>query len=233
MLWTNWISGDPPDDAPKRNARPAPTAIEVDAGKAAGASLWDDPDVALMLKARAGDTEAFATLFRKYGPQVAKYCRRQLGDVASAEDVTQEVFTSLFKRRREYQPTARFSTYLFTIATRLCLNEWRRAYHRRRRRMVNFDDMVRGMGSWLGRRAHDTPEEEAVGRDGEARLRDALGGLSDAQRTAFLLRRMDGMSARDIAAVLRCSEMAARAHVCRATGKLKRAMGPYLERDLE
>jgi RNA polymerase sigma-70 factor (ECF subfamily) len=233
MLWTNWISRDQPDEAPKRKARRAPRAIEVDEGAAAGASLRDDPDVVLMLKARAGDTEAFATLFRKYGPQVAKYCRRQLGNDACAEDVTQEVFTSLFKRRREYQPTARFSTYLFTIATRLCLNERRRAYYRRRGRISNFDELVREMGSWLGRRPHDTPEEVVVARDGEARLRDALADLSHAQRTAFLLRRMDGMSARDIGGVLKCSEMAARAHVCRATGKLKRAMGPYLEHDPE
>ena len=85
-----------------------------------------DPDAALMLRVKQGDGEAFEVLVEKYKQPVMNLAYRTLGDAAEAEDVAQHVFLQVFKSARRYEVSARFSTWIFTIARNLCLNELRR-----------------------------------------------------------------------------------------------------------
>src|SRR3990172_557932 len=85
-----------------------------------------DPDAALMLRVKQGDRAAFATLVEKYQQPVMNFIRRTLRDETEAEDLAQNVFLQVYKSASRYVSTAKFSTWLFTIARNLCLNEIRR-----------------------------------------------------------------------------------------------------------
>src|ERR1051325_6491811 len=85
-----------------------------------------DPDAALMLRVKRGDTAAFTALVEKYKQPVMNLAYRTLHDATEAEDLAQTVFVQVFKSAHRYKTTARFSPWLFTIAPNLCLNEIRR-----------------------------------------------------------------------------------------------------------
>src|SRR5215510_7670624 len=85
-----------------------------------------DPDAALMLRVKQGDTAAFTELVEKYKQPVMNLVYRTLRDATEAEDLAQNVFVQVYKSAPRYRTTARFTTWLFTIARNLCLNEIRR-----------------------------------------------------------------------------------------------------------
>src|SRR5437660_7523447 len=85
-----------------------------------------DPDATLMLRVKRGDDAAFAELVDKYKQPVMNLVYRILRDASEAEDLAQNVFLQVYKSAHRYEVTARFSTWLFTIARNLCLNEIRR-----------------------------------------------------------------------------------------------------------
>src|SRR6266699_222203 len=85
-----------------------------------------DPDAALMLRVKQGDAAAFTQLVDKYKQPVMNLAYRTLRDLTEAEDLAQNVFVQVYKSAQRYQPTAKFSTWLFTITRNLCLNEIRR-----------------------------------------------------------------------------------------------------------
>src|SRR5580692_12023250 len=88
--------------------------------------IQPDPDAALMLRVKRGDRAAFTELVEKYKQPVMNFVYRSLRDETEAEDLAQNVFLQVFKSRARYERTAKFSTWLFTIARNLCLNELRR-----------------------------------------------------------------------------------------------------------
>ena len=96
-----------------------------------------DPDASLMLRVKTGDMAAFEALVEKYKTPVVNLLARTLGDPAEAEDVAQNVFVQVFKSAARYEATARFSTWLFTIARNLALNEIRR---RSRHPAISLDE---------------------------------------------------------------------------------------------
>src|SRR5258705_11507503 len=89
-------------------------------------SAEQDPDAALMLLVKQGDTAAFEQLVDKYKQPVMNVVYRMLRDATEAEDVAQNVFVQVYKSASRYEVSSKFSTWLFTIARNLCLNELRR-----------------------------------------------------------------------------------------------------------
>src|SRR5881398_3204044 len=85
-----------------------------------------DPDAALMLRVKRGDTDAFAALVDKYKQPVMNLVCRMVRDTTEAEDLAQNVFVQVYKSAYRYKVSAKFTTWLFTIARNLCLNEIRR-----------------------------------------------------------------------------------------------------------
>ena len=89
-------------------------------------STKSDPDADLMLRVKQGDRSAFEALVEKYQQPVMNLIYRMLPDAAEAEDIAQHVFLQVFKSAHRYEVSAKFSTWLFTIARNLSLNELRR-----------------------------------------------------------------------------------------------------------
>ena len=188
-----------------------------------------DPDTALMLRAKQGDDGAFTALVEKYKQPVMNLAFRTLRDLTEAEDLAQNVFVQVWKAAPRYEPTAKFSTWLFTIARNLCLNEIRR----RTRHPAESLDQTRDD-------ADDQPlyqiEDKRVAPASEESLRGelvakvdaALAVLPENQRTALLLCRQEELSYEEIAAVLGCSLSATKSLIHRARETLKLKLKPYL-----
>src|SRR5215467_43684 len=87
-------------------------------------------DVQLMLDVKAGDEVSFGLLLAKYRSPLINFLYRMVRDAATAEDLAQEVFLRVYRARRQYSPSAKFTTWLFRIATNLALNSLRDNRHR-------------------------------------------------------------------------------------------------------
>jgi len=205
----------------------ADEAVPADAMPAGAAA---DPDVALMLRVQGGDETAFQELFRTFSPRVLQYARRFVGSDAQAEEVTQDVFVQVFRFRHRYRPQSRLSTWVFTIATNLCLNELRRPERRLRVDIWDRrrDTEERREGPQLADPNAWTPEEGAATRELARQLEAAVTALPPKQRAALLLSRVDGLAYRDVADALGCTEGAVKALLFRATQSLKKTLREHL-----
>ena len=192
----------------------------------------DDPDVALMLRVQAGHLDAFPLLFERYAPRVLQYVRRFVAHEARAEELTQDVFAQIYRFRRRYRPESRLSTWVFRIATNICLNELRRPEHRLR---VDLWKEAEGDESREGPMLADpeapTPEAAAAARELAVALDREIAALPGKQRAALLLSRMDGLAYRDVAEVLGCSEGAVKALLFRATHGLRERLRDFLQEE--
>jgi RNA polymerase sigma-70 factor, ECF subfamily len=188
-----------------------------------------DPDAALMLRVKQGDMAAFEELVEKYKQPVTNLIYRTLPDSAEAEDLAQNVFVQVFKSAHRYRVTAKFSTWLYTIARNLCLNEIRR---RSRHPADSLDQEHRDDGEQPARQYEDKQNASAPDRllQGElfSKVDEALAELPENQRTALLLCREEELSYEEIARVIGCSLSATKSLIHRARETLKQKLKPYL-----
>jgi RNA polymerase sigma-70 factor, ECF subfamily len=188
-----------------------------------------DPDAALMLRVKRGDTAAFAQLVDKYKQPVINLAFRTLRDAAEAEDLAQNVFVQVFKSAHRYRRMAKFSTWLFTIARNLCLNEIRR----RSRHPAESIDAARHeqedqpLHQFEDRNAF-LPQDSLLHSELEQKIGQALAELPENQRTAILLCRQEELSYEEIAEVLGCSLSATKSLIHRGRETLKQQLKPYL-----
>ena len=189
-----------------------------------------DPDVALMLRLQEGDQAAFQEIFRKFSPRILQYARRFIASDARAEELTQDVFVQVFRFRRRYRPQSTLSTWIYTIATNVCLNELRRP--ERRLRVDLWDRRNAEEESREGPPLPDpsarTPEENTSARELSRRLEAAVADLPPKQRAALLLSRVDGLAYKDVGEALGCSEGAVKALLFRATQSLKQSLKEFV-----
>jgi RNA polymerase sigma-70 factor (ECF subfamily) len=188
-----------------------------------------DPDAALMERVKRGDREAFRTLVEKYQRAVMNFVYRTLPDATEAEDLAQHVFLQVYKSAERYQASARFTTWLFTIARNLCLNEIRR---RSRHPADSMDETFGESGGEPVRPLRDckvasAPEAMLQG-ELEEKIEEALAGLPEKQRTAIVLCLKGGVSYEEIAEVLGCSVSATKSLIHRGRETLKGRLKPYL-----
>ena len=208
---------------------PGDTALTALAPAEATARAAADPDVALMLRLQAGDESAFQDLFRKYAPRVLQLARRFVGSQAQAEELTQDVFVQIFRFRHRYKPQSRLVTWVFTIATNLCLNELRRPERQLRVDLWDRRDAAdRPEEPPLPDPAAVTPEEGAATRELAQQLEAAVAALPAKQRAALLLSRVDGLAYKDVGEAIGCSEGAVKALLFRATQTLKRSLRDFV-----
>lgn len=174
-----------------------------------------DEDAGLMLKVASGDRAAFARLFDRHQASVVRFCRRFVGDGARAEELAQDVFIKLFRSAKSYQPSARFKTFLFRVATNTCLNDLRRPAGKAEvlEAKVNDDD-----ASVFDTDADaSTPLHALEAKELEAAVAKAMNKMSDRERAAFAMCRFEGMAYRDIAETLEATESAVKSLIHRAT----------------
>ena len=192
-------------------------------------SAEQDPDAALMLRVKQGDTEAFAALVDKYKQPVLSLVYRMIRDAIEAEDLAQNVFLQVYKSASRYEVSSKFSTWLFTIARNLSLNEIRR---RSRHPADSLDATHPEQEDQPLHQFQDhktfSPPESLLHLELQEKIEQAVAELPENQRTAILLCRRDDLSYEDIAKVLGCSVSATKSLIHRGRETLKDKLKPYL-----
>jgi RNA polymerase sigma-70 factor, ECF subfamily len=183
-----------------------------------------------MMRVKLGDMPAFEALVDKYKQPVLNFVIRTLGDEKEAEDLAQVVFIQVFRSAHRYQGTAKFISWLFTIARNLCLNEIRR---RSRHPADPLESKSFGAEEAPCPQFEDVRVESPLNSVllGEltGQVEHALADLPEAQRTAILLICHDEMSYDEIAQVLGISLAATRSLIHRARERLKQRLRRYLQ----
>jgi len=187
-------------------------------------------DVQLMLGVKQGDEVSFELLLQRYRRPLCHFLNRMVRDAAQAEDLAQEVFLRVYRARREYEPSAKFTTWLFRIATNLALNSIRDGRHRQSE--VSLDAPAEGEdGSEISVEVADgTPvvEEQLVERDRMAVVRKAIFALPEKQRAAVLLHKYQELDYDEIARILGCSVSALKSLLFRAYETLRVELAPLV-----
>jgi RNA polymerase sigma-70 factor (ECF subfamily) len=189
--------------------------------------MAQDPDAALMLAFRGGDESAFRALFEKHGRAMIAFCNRFVRDPARAEELAQDVFLKVHRAADRYEPTARFSTFLYRIATNHCLNEVRRAARDPRPEPDPRAEDGAALDPDALPSSEATPDEVAAGRALARSVERLLARLPENQRAAFVLCRFQGLSYEDIAEVLGVTVPAVKSLVHRATVAAAAALAPH------
>jgi len=180
-----------------------------------------DADALLMQKVRDGDDRAFDLLINRYKKPLINFIYRMIHDPAMAEELAQEVFVKIYLARRRYTPTARFSTWLFTVATNTTLKQIRKS--RRWVREADLDGGGNGSDGGALQRLGAVSSESAFEAVEQAELgelvRRALRQLPEKEQVALTLCKYEECSYQEIAAIMRCSVAAIKTHIHR--GKLR------------
>ncbi|HVU26738.1 MAG TPA: sigma-70 family RNA polymerase sigma factor [Verrucomicrobiae bacterium] len=189
-----------------------------------------DPDAALMLRVKRGDRAAFAELVDKYKQPLLNFIFRSLRDEAEAEDLAQNVFLQVYKSRSRYKQTAKFSTWLFTIARNLCLNEIRRrARHPAESLEETHAEHEEQPRQQFEDKSQIAAPEKLLHGELAQKIEEALAELPENQRSAILLCRQDELSYEEIAEILDCSLSATKSLIHRGRETLKEKLKPYLK----
>jgi RNA polymerase sigma-70 factor (ECF subfamily) len=191
-----------------------------------------DPDVRLMLRAKAGDETAFTQLVANYQDRLVGVLAHMLQNKEAAEDLAQEVFLRVYRARHGYEATAKFSTWLFRIANNLANNQ-RRDSGRRKEIVLNVNDsgplgprpgerMLADKSGLMPARQFDKTEMCSM-------VQAALATLNEKQRMAVLLHKFEEMSYTDIAAALDMTPAAVKSLLSRARDNLREKLEPYVK----
>jgi len=166
------------------------------------------PDEELMLAYRGGDAGAFETLYARHRGALYRFVVRSLKDRSVAEELFQEAWIRVIEARGRYAPSAKFTTWLYTIAHNLLVDHWRR----KGLVLVELNDE---------HASPDNPARQVEARETAARFLQVLEALPPAQREAFLLHEEGGLSVAEIAAAAGINEEAAKSRLRYAVAKLK------------
>jgi RNA polymerase sigma-70 factor (ECF subfamily) len=189
-----------------------------------------DPDAALMLRVKGGDMEAFEALVEKYKHPVINVMYRMIRDLDEAEDLAQNVFIRVFQSADRYQASAKFSTWIFTIARHLCLNEIRRRGRHPADSLESSQSENEGQPpkQYQDNRTFSPPQAFLHG-ELERKIQEAVAELPEKQRLAISLCQEDELSYEEIAEVLECSLSATKSLIHRGRETLKQKLKPYLQ----
>jgi len=180
-----------------------------------------DEDIELVLRSKKGEVSAFGELVGRYQSLVVNFCYGMLGNREDAEDIAQEAFLRAFAAIRRFQPKAKFSTWLLTIAKNLALNLLRD--ERRRGRDVQFTDLFEEDVQAVELVPTDNPgPDQALGqKERAARVHQAVQQLSDIHRSIIVLREFEGMTYEEIAKIMGCRKGTVKSRLSRARDHLK------------
>jgi len=176
-----------------------------------------DPDVELMLAVQRDDAAAFEQLFAKHIGAVVGFATRFVRTRARAEELAQDVFLQVYRHRKDYEPQARFATWLYRMVTNACLTEVRRADYRVRTQSIDQPAPGREDPPQLADPSQRTLETDAASREALERMHVFLNELPPQQRAALLLARVEGFSYEQVAEALSCSVSAVKSLIHRAT----------------
>jgi RNA polymerase sigma-70 factor, ECF subfamily len=192
-------------------------------------SLEAGSDVDAMLRVKAGDEAAFTYLIQKYRRPLVGFMYRLCHNPANAEELAQEVFLRVYRSRASYEPSAKFSTWLYRIATNLAVNHARDTRHERPENTVRLDEPDQETGTTPDL-ADDSlsAEEQLLKRERLAAIRSKVNALPERQRLAVMMHKYQQMDYRQIAAVMKLSESATKSLLFRAYETLREQLKEYV-----
>jgi RNA polymerase sigma-70 factor (ECF subfamily) len=188
-------------------------------------------DVQLMLGVKAGDDSSFELLLARYRTPLIHFLGRMVKDPAMAEDLAQEVFLRVYRARAGYKPSAKFTTWLFRIATNLALNAVRDERHRQRDVSIEQPGDGRAGDDEMALEVPDRRPgivERLLERDRAAFIQRAILRLPEKQRAAVLMHKYHEMDYDQIAEALECSESALKSLLFRAYEALRVELAPLV-----
>ena len=183
------------------------------------AAITLDCDADLMLRVKDGDGASFAILLEKHRASVVHFIYRMIQQPAVAEELAQEAFLRVYRSRASYEPTAKFTTWLYRIATHLALNWLRDEKHARAEERL--DDAPASLPSHQISDRHPSAEDALLYRGKVDEIRRAIAALPAKQRAAVLMHKYEEMEYTQIAKVLGCSESAVKSLLFRAYETLR------------
>ena len=193
-------------------------------------------DVQLMLDVKAGDEASFELLLHRYRTPLVNFLYRMVRNREQAEDLAQEVFLRVYRAREDYVPSAKFTTWLFRIATNLALNSVRDTrYHKLE---VSIDAPITDQEDG-DERTLDIPEkhpniEQHLVEDARRKMiRHAIDKLPEKQRAAVLLHKYQELDYAEIAKILACSESALKSLLFRAYESLRVELAPLVAKQVK
>ncbi len=185
-------------------------------------------DLAWMARIKHGDTDALRLLIEAHQHRVIGTVAKMLGDDSDAEDIAQQVFIRVWKSAARYEPTAKFTTWLFKITRNLVFNELRRRKrHPTRSLDATLEDDDRPMQ--MPDPGAKAPDISLLDGEMQSAIQRAIDELPEAQRMAVILRRYDEMPYEDIGEILDLSVPAVKSVLFRARTELREKLKRYLE----
>jgi RNA polymerase sigma-70 factor (ECF subfamily) len=176
-------------------------------------------DAELMLRVRGGDAQSFALLLAKHRGPVIHFLYRMIQNQAVAEELAQEVFLRVYRSRASYEPTAKFTTWLFRIASHVALNHIRDGKYERNQESLD-QETDEGMGRQVASSAPNV-EQRMLREARLAEVRRTIELLPAKQRAAVLMHKYQEMEYAQIAVALECSESAVKSLLFRAYETLR------------
>jgi len=186
----------------------------------------DDRDLSLMRRIALGDTAALEELVEIHQHAVTGTVVKMLGNVADAEDVAQQVFVRIWRSAARYQPSAKFTTWLFTITRNLVFNEVRR---RQRKPAISLEEREEQHFAITSIDGEMKPDQSALHAELEAAVEAAIQRLPEKQRLAVVLRRYQELPYEEIGEILGLSIPAVKSVLFRARAQLKEDLQKYLD----
>ena len=176
-------------------------------------------DAELMIRVREGDDTSFALLLERHRAPVVHFLYRMVLNQAVSEELAQEVFLRVYRSRATYEPTAKFTTWLFRIATHLALNWIRDGKKEKGHESLN-EELLEGVERQVAD-PQPSVEQELVYQVKLREVRQAVEALPPKQRAAVLMHKYQGLGYAEIARVLRCSDSAVKSVLFRAYETLR------------
>jgi RNA polymerase sigma-70 factor, ECF subfamily len=193
----------------------------------AGAEGYTDAEI--MLRVKAGDQPAFDFLVQKYRRPLVSFMYRMARNTAAAEDLAQEVFLRVYRSRQTYEASAKFTTWLYRIATNLAVNHARDTRKERPEVTVSLDEPDQETGTTMDV-ADDTitAEENLVRRERTLAIRSKVEALPERQRLAVIMHKYQQMDYKQISEVLKLSESATKSLLFRAYETLRDQLKEFI-----
>jgi RNA polymerase sigma-70 factor (ECF subfamily) len=203
-------------------------------GSPSSPSVANSPDAAAdvdaMLRVKAGDESAFGYLVQKYRRPMVGFMYRFCHNPSAAEELAQEVFLRVYRSRTGYEPSAKFTTWLYRIATNLAVNYARDTRHERPENTVRLDEPDQETGTTPDLPAETlSAEEQIVKRERLAAIRSKVNALPERQRIAVIMHKYQEMDYREIAGVLKLSESATKSLLFRAYETLREQLKEFVK----
>lgn len=180
-----------------------------------------------------GDAAPLGVLMQRHQTSLFRFCLRMLGDRSASEDATQEVFVKAVRGAKNWRPSAKVKTWLFSIARNHCIDELRKRTHRKTDSLEQPLKGAKEEGTSLGQTVRDSatpdPERSSMSKELRPRLIEALLALPEPQREVFLLREQAGLSFPEIASVLEVPENTVKSRMRYALQGLRKSLSVYGE----